>query len=151
MSSQDAHQGGDLYDMAAKGTKIPNDAGKMNLIPSVPRPDQLDEYNNRDLGDADLASAADNPIDIARQNKDMGATGEVVTGTGDQMPAGIEQKRLHYGTSNEPAAKGHGRDERHRTGGESEFERFAGEGAEVDLAPGEEGDTQDESRARKGA
>lgn len=150
MSSKDAHQGGDLYDMAAKGTKIPNDAGKMNLIPSVPRPDQLDESNNRDLGDADLASAADNPIDISRRNKDIGATGEVVTGTGDQLPAAIESKRLHFG-ANDPAAKGHDRADKHRKQKESDLERYAGEGAEIDLAPGEERDTQDEARARKGA
>jgi hypothetical protein len=150
MSSQDAHQGGDLFDMAAKGTKIPNDAGKMNIIPSVPRPDQLDEFNNTDLGDTDLAVAADNPIDIARRNKDMGATGEVVTGIGDQLPATIESKRLHYG-ANEPFAKGHDRADKHRRQNESDLERYAGEGAEVDLAPGEEKDTQDQARARKGA
>lgn len=150
MSAEDAHKGGDLYDMAAKGTQIPNDAGKMNLIPSVPRPDQLDEFNNRDLGDAELSVAADNPIDIARTNKDIGATGEVVTGTGDQLPAGIESKRLHYG-ANQPAAKGHDRDAKHGKQKESDLERYAGNGAEVDLAPGEERDTQDQARARKGA
>lgn len=123
MSSNDAHKGGDLYDMAKDGTKIPNDAGKLNLIPSVPRPDQMDETNNAGLGDPNLQTAADNPIDIARGNKDMGATGEVVSGTGDQMPAGIESKRLHYG-ANQPAAKGHQRDAKHGKE-ESDIERFA--------------------------
>ncbi|KAE9961250.1 hypothetical protein BLS_002896 [Venturia inaequalis] len=123
MSSKDAHQGGDLYDMAKDGTKIPNDAGKMNLIPSVPRPDQIEETNNDGLGDPNLQTAADNPIDIARGNKDMGTTGEVISGTGDQMPAGIESKRLHYG-ANQPAAKGHQRDAKHGKE-ESDIERFA--------------------------
>lgn len=61
----DPHQGGDLFDMAKDGTSIPNDAGKMNIIPSVPRPDQINDSPN-DLGAADLSSAADNPIDISR-------------------------------------------------------------------------------------
>ena len=38
MAPTDPHQGGDLFDMAKDGTSIPNDAGKMNLIPSKPRP-----------------------------------------------------------------------------------------------------------------
>jgi len=36
----DPKQGGDLSDMAASGTTVPNDAGKMNTLPSVPRPDR---------------------------------------------------------------------------------------------------------------
>ena len=63
--SSDPHQGGDLFDMAKDGTSIPNDAGKMNIIPSVPRPDQINDSPN-DLGAAGLSSAADNPIDISR-------------------------------------------------------------------------------------
>jgi len=51
--------------MAKDGTTMPNDAGKQNLIPSVPRPDQVTD-DSTDLGAADLASAADNPTDISR-------------------------------------------------------------------------------------
>lgn len=79
--------------MAKDGTKIPNDAGKMRIIPSVPRPDQMDETNNQGLGDPNLQTAADNAIDIARTSNDKGASGEVITGTGDQLPANIESKR----------------------------------------------------------
>ena len=69
MASQDPNpQGGSLTDMAVEGTKIPNDAGTQNTIPSVPRPDQItdpsDDPNN--LGATDLASAADNAQDISR-------------------------------------------------------------------------------------
>lgn len=67
--------------MAATGTTMPNDAGKMNLIPSVPRPGQGQDDNlggNRDS----LAAAADNATDIPRGTVDIGATGEVMTGTG---------------------------------------------------------------------
>lgn len=56
----------------------------------------------------------------------MGATGEVISGTGDQMPAGIESKRLHFG-ANQPAAKGHQRDAKHGKE-ESDIERFAEDG-----------------------
>jgi hypothetical protein len=145
MASSDPHTGGDLYDMAATGTKIPNDAGEMNLLPSVPRPDQLED---RDA--ADLQTAADNEIDIPRKNKDIGATGEVLTATGDQLPAVVEAKRLHLGP-NEPFAKGHDRLHKHARQNESELERYASEGAEVEAAPGEEEDEQDEIRDRKGA
>ena len=67
MSSTDPHQGGDLFDMAKDGTTMPNDAGKHNLIPSVPRPDQISDTPN-DLGASDLQRAADNPTDISRVN-----------------------------------------------------------------------------------
>ncbi|KAL9116268.1 MAG: hypothetical protein Q9187_007210, partial [Circinaria calcarea] len=65
MSSTDPHQGGDLFDMAKDGTTMPNDAGKQNLIPSVPRPDQISDSPN-DFGAPDLQRAAENPTDISR-------------------------------------------------------------------------------------
>lgn len=69
MAPSDPHpQGGDLSDMAAEGTTIPGDAGKMNLIPSVPRPDQIEDPN--DLGSADVEGAADNATDIPRVGLD---------------------------------------------------------------------------------
>lgn len=69
MAPSDPHpQGGDLSDMAAEGTTIPGDAGKMNLIPSVPRPDQIEDPN--DLGSADVEGAADNATDIPRVGVD---------------------------------------------------------------------------------
>lgn len=98
--------------MAATGTSIPNDAGAYNLIPSVPRPEQSSEnseaFNKGQLGAADLAGAADNATDMPRQPKDIGSTGEVVTGTGDQLPAQTESKRLHFG-ANDALSKGHDR------------------------------------------
>ena len=68
MAATDEHQGGNLFDMAKDGTTIPNDAGKHNLIPSVPRPDQMTDDNNfgNNLGAQDLAGAADNATDIPR-------------------------------------------------------------------------------------
>ncbi|MCJ1259233.1 hypothetical protein MMC24_007069 [Lignoscripta atroalba] len=148
MASSDPHQGGDLFDMAKDGTSIPNDAGKQNLIPSVPRPDQIEDPN--DLGAAGMEAAADNATDIPRRNKDIGTTGEVVTGTGDQMPAQVESKRLHMGANN-PLSKGHDRYDKHTRQKESDLERYAGEGAGVDRAPGEEDDDEDVVRDRKGA
>ena len=68
MAPTDPKQGGDLFDMAKDGTSIPNDAGKQNLIPSVPRPDQITDpaSDPNDLGAPDTASAADNATDISR-------------------------------------------------------------------------------------
>ncbi|MCJ1372328.1 hypothetical protein MMC20_003552 [Loxospora ochrophaea] len=152
MASSDPKQGGDLFDMAKDGTSIPNDAGQQNLIPSVPRPDQItdpaDDPNN--LGAANLAGAADNATDISRRTKDMGTTGEVITGTGDQLPAAAESKRMHFGANN-PLAKGHDRYDKHARQKESDLERYAGEGAGVDVPPGEEGLSADEIRDSKGA
>ena len=87
MSSSDSHQGGRLEDLAVEGTKIPNDAGVQNIIPSVPRPDQMAEnadFSKDNLGAADLQGAADNVTDMPRRNKDIGATSEVITGTGGE-------------------------------------------------------------------
>jgi hypothetical protein len=137
MSSSDAHKGGDLSDMAVHGTKIPNDAGKMNLIPSAPRPDQVNE-DSMDLGSATLAGAADNNTDIPRRNRDMGGTDEIITGTGDQMPPAVESKRLHYG-ANEPFSKGHDRTHKHARQTESDLERYQGDGADMEALPGDEG------------
>ena len=69
MASQDPNpQGGSITDMAVEGTKIPNDAGTQNIIPSVPRPDQITDPSNHpnNLGATDLAGAADNAQDISR-------------------------------------------------------------------------------------
>ncbi len=137
--------------MAVDGTKIPNDAGKQNVISSVPRPDQKSghsEFDSAGTGFAEPQSAADNATDLPRRNQDTGVTGEVVTGTGDQLPAEVETKRLHVGASN-PAAKGHDRVEKHATS-QSGVDRLAGEGVEVDAVPGEEEDSQDTIREKKG-
>lgn len=69
MTSQDPNpQGGSITDMAAEGTKVRNDAGTQNTIPSVPRPDQIADPSNdpNNLGATDLAGAADNAQDVSR-------------------------------------------------------------------------------------
>ncbi|KZF22245.1 hypothetical protein L228DRAFT_247893 [Xylona heveae TC161] len=93
--SSDAHTGGDLSDLAVKGTKIPNDAGIQNTIPSKPRPGQADVTNTSGgLGAENLAGAAENPKDMPAGPVDTGATGEVITGQGDQLPPGVEKKHF---------------------------------------------------------
>lgn len=79
--------------MAALGTKIPGDAGQQRTIPSVPRPDQRDPPPDQ-FSHPNPAHAADNAFDIPRSTKDRGATGEVMTGTGDQMTSNIEKKGI---------------------------------------------------------
>ena len=66
------------------------------------------------------------------------------------MPAGVEEKRLGQSIGGGPAAKGHPRDGKGRVKNETDRERFASEGAEVDSAVGEEGEDQDVLRERKG-
>ncbi|KAF2083547.1 hypothetical protein K490DRAFT_51381 [Saccharata proteae CBS 121410] len=145
----DPHQGGSLTDMAVNGTTVPGDAGKMNTIPSVPRPGQTTEQSELNpIGAADQHSAVDNPTDIPRSGKDMGATGGVITGTGDQLPATIESKRMHF-SPNDAKSKGHDRYDKHSQDKQG-LDKFAGSGATVQPAPGEEGDSQDAIRDRKG-
>ncbi|PYH80817.1 hypothetical protein BO82DRAFT_432960 [Aspergillus uvarum CBS 121591] len=130
------HRGGRLEDMAPSGTTIPNDAGLQNTIPSVPRPDQRAEhggFDNYGVAQPSAAFAADNATDMPRSARDMGATGEVLTGTGNSFPAEGESKRTFIGNQH-PGAKGHGRDLKHRNLNRSGFERFA---AEEDDAAGE--------------
>lgn len=65
--SSDPHTGGSITDMAVEGTSVPNDAGKMNTIPSKARPDQVaDRADPNDLGGSNLDSAATNASDIPR-------------------------------------------------------------------------------------
>lgn len=87
---QDPHAGGSLSEMAAGGTSIPNDAGEQRTVPSVPRPDQIEEnpqFDNRGTAEPNPAFAADNATDVARSTRDKGGTGEVITGTGNTIGA----------------------------------------------------------------
>ncbi|KAI0203689.1 hypothetical protein F4808DRAFT_457953 [Astrocystis sublimbata] len=78
---QDAHQGGDLFDMAKDGTKIPGDAGKMNIIPS-----KAPQAPANDLGSASLNTAAENAAGNVK------VVDDAVTGTGDSLPPSIFSK-----------------------------------------------------------
>ena len=61
-------QGGDLSEMAATGTSVPEDSAKPRVIPSVAKPGQVTDTTSdaNDLGATDLASAADNASDMPR-------------------------------------------------------------------------------------
>jgi len=133
--------------MAAQGTTIPSDSAAPRIIPSVPRPDQLDTSVAGGLNAPDQAAAADNATDMPRRHIDQGATGEVITATGDQLPAGVESKRLGEGGND--LAKGSTRYDRHTRNKESELESKAGEGAGIDEVPGEE-EIEGDTRGEKG-
>ena len=75
----DPHQEGDLSSMAPAGTTMPNDAGKMNVLPSVPRPDEGFDSKEEVI---DVNAAQRQGRDIPRSYRDISATGEVETGTG---------------------------------------------------------------------
>ena len=128
----DPHQGGSLSEMAPSGTSIPNDAGIQNIIPSVPRPDQRTEnagFDNQGLAEPTSVMAADNATDLPRSTRDVGMTGEVMSGAGDSMPAGIEAKRTQIGADH-PGAKGDMRNLKHGSHNKSAFERMAKEDAD---------------------
>lgn len=126
---QDPHQGGSLFDMAARGTSIPNDAGKMRTIPSVPRPDQRAEhflFDNEGIAQPSTATAADNATDMPRSTRDVGQSGEVLTGAGDSMPASVEAKRAYMG-ANVPGAGADLREQKHHRQNRGAFDRYAKE------------------------
>ncbi|EKG13366.1 hypothetical protein MPH_09392 [Macrophomina phaseolina MS6] len=160
--SSDPHTGGTLEQMAVKGTSIPNDAGVQNTIPSTSNPStdpsslqsSKTAYNGdpNPLGSRpDAQSGANNALDAPRSAADGGATGEVVSGTGAAVPATVETKRLDPSGGDRfqaVGAHGHAREAKQEKG-VGAFGRSAGEGAEAQPAPGEEGDAQDAVRDRK--
>ncbi|KAF6839850.1 hypothetical protein CMUS01_04139 [Colletotrichum musicola] len=78
-------QGGDLYDMAKDGTKVPGDAGKQNTIPSVPNPHQRDGEAAGGLGSTTLHGVADNS-NLAADEGRLTKVGEGITATGHDLP-----------------------------------------------------------------
>ncbi|KAI4860908.1 hypothetical protein F4820DRAFT_85813 [Hypoxylon rubiginosum] len=80
-------EGGDLSQMAKDGTSIPGDAGKQNIIRSVPNPDQKQQATGGGIGGASLNSAADNPIGGAKN-----ADNDAVTATGHSLPPSTAAK-----------------------------------------------------------
>lgn len=175
--ASDPHQGGRLEDMAAEGTKIPDDAGTQNVvcvshktylstslhvqlqhailtlsqIHSVPRPDQINP--DPSLAHANIAHGADNAFDIPRSVNDPGQTGEVLTGTGDQLNSNVEKKNLDD-ANKEPGAKGHDRGAKHalnRTDNPLDSLKHGAGSHNVEAAPGEEQLSQNELLEKRGA
>jgi hypothetical protein len=71
---------------------VPNDAGKLNTIPSVASPEQK-QPTAGGLGARSLAEAADNPISHEKESGHKGSgVGEVITGTGDSLPSSVTTK-----------------------------------------------------------
>jgi len=139
------NSGGDLFDLAEKGTTVPEDSAKPRFIPSVPRPDQIaSETDPNALGGRSLAEAADNASDIPRSAKDISAQ-DVLTGTGDTLPATVDSKRLHNvpgGVTHDNVAKGSTRMTAHKAQ-PNNFGGGASDGPKTDKAPGQE-DLSDE-------
>ncbi|KAF5023022.1 hypothetical protein F66182_4906 [Fusarium sp. NRRL 66182] len=87
----DPKQGGDLFQMAKDGTKIPGDAGKQNTIPSVPNPHQRDGEAGGGLGSTTLHGAADNAALAADEGRQSGV-GEGITASGHDIPLSVTGK-----------------------------------------------------------
>ena len=135
--------------MAVDGTSVPHDAGKMNTIPSVPNRHQASDAADG-LGAPTTASAADNPVDMPRGPGDKGAgVGEIITGTGDQMPGATSTKHTHFDGGN-PLAKGSQRYDKHTRDKQSDLDSGAQASHEVAPQPGEERMPQDQVRDSKG-
>lgn len=137
--NDDSHRGGKLEDMAPTGTTMPNDAGVQNTIPSKARPDQRDEdprFSYDGLALPTVPMAADNATDMPRSTRDVGQTGEVMTATGDSLPAEIETKRMRSQT-NDPGARGSLRDIKHAAKTRSRYDKFVGENPEDGQLVGE--------------
>ncbi|RAR08273.1 Nop-like protein [Stemphylium lycopersici] len=147
--SSDPHQGGRLEDMAATGTTVPGDAGKMNTIPSVPRPDQKDP--GVEFSHTNPLHAADNAFDIPRSVNDRGQTAEVISGIGDQMPANVEKKNLDDANF-DPRAKGHVQYAKHarQDNPMDSLKHGAGDHG-VQPAPGEEQESEESLLNKRGA
>lgn len=95
----EARRGGKLEEMAIHGTSIPSDSGTQHIIhPSRnKRVEKAYEASTTFKNPLD-PSLADNTVDIPSRS-DGGLTGEVVTGTGDQLPADVEAKRVGQDSS----------------------------------------------------
>ncbi|KAI1144380.1 hypothetical protein F5Y05DRAFT_364470 [Hypoxylon sp. FL0543] len=107
-------EGGDLNQMAKDGTSskfglhsilrlarmlmckciVPGDAGKQNVIPSVPNPDQKSRDASGGIGAAALHSAADNPIGAGKNADDsaISASGHSVPQSTAAKPSGAGGK-----------------------------------------------------------
>jgi hypothetical protein len=139
MSWNDPHHGGKLEDMAPTGTAMPNDAGSQNTISSNARPAQRWEdprFSYDGLALPTMPAAAENATDMPRSTRDVAQTGEVMTATGDSLPAEIETKRLQSQT-NDPGARGSLRNIKHATKTSSAYDKFVGENPEGGQVVGE--------------
>lgn len=139
MAGDDPHRGGTLSEMAPTGTTIPNDAGLQNIIPSKARRDQQGEdhrFSYDGIAQSSIASAADNATDMPQSTRDVGQSGEVMTGIGDSLPAEIETKNMHF-QANDPGTKGRVRTFKHAAKTTGAFGRLAGESSEGAQAVGE--------------
>ncbi|KAL2255120.1 hypothetical protein VTK26DRAFT_4071 [Humicola hyalothermophila] len=86
-------KGGNLFDMAKEGTKVPEDAAKPNVIPAGPKP-----------GEKETGGGL--------EENTLGATslGEVVSASGGELPEDIGQKYSRGGGTQraERHSAGHG-------------------------------------------
>ncbi|KAL8746000.1 MAG: hypothetical protein Q9190_001926 [Brigantiaea leucoxantha] len=140
-SQQDPHpQGGSLSDMAVEGTTVPSDSATQRTLPSVPRPGQatLSSEDPNDLGTTDLAGQADNAQDMPRSTRDKAPTADIITGTGDAMPAEAASKRAHE-LGNPDLSKGHARYDKHVRQKGSDYEQGAAGGLDEDAEGVSEG------------
>ncbi|KAH9903995.1 hypothetical protein F4778DRAFT_780678 [Xylariomycetidae sp. FL2044] len=98
--SKEAKEGGDLSQWAKDGTSVPNDAGKQNVLPSVPNPHQKYEDSSGGLGATSLNTAADNPAGYGA------ADDNAISATGHPVPTTMTEKYSKAGGKERPPSKG---------------------------------------------
>jgi hypothetical protein len=104
-----------------------------------------------DQAHANLAHAADNAFDIPRSVNDRGQSGEILTGTGDQLSSNIEKKNLDDADF-DPRAKGHDRYAKHaKQDNPMDSLKYGAVSHDVEAAPGEELETQEALLEKRGA
>lgn len=141
---------GNISDMAVSGTTIDPSAAAPRTIRSVPNPGQAQQADDPDYNSSTgLAGAATNSTDIPRSTRDTATTGEVETISGRPLDASVESKRLTNSAGDKDLAKGSLRYEKHARQNGADEERLAGQGPEVEAAPGEEEVGQEELRDRR--
>ncbi|KXX78585.1 hypothetical protein MMYC01_204515 [Madurella mycetomatis] len=77
-------QGGNLFDMAKEGTKVPEDAAKLNVVPAGTKPSQKGEGSAGGLG------VSDNTLGTS-------SLPEIVSAAGGHLPEDIGQKYSREG------------------------------------------------------
>ncbi|KAJ5287843.1 hypothetical protein N7478_003529 [Penicillium angulare] len=120
------HAGGSIAQMPPNGTTIPNDTSKQNAIPSVPRPEQRNDYFGFNIGQSNSASTDSKRAEIPRSTYDRGKSDEAITPTGESIPASVESKHNYLGTDLLGGSTDT-RNTKNRRMSRSEFDQFVGD------------------------
>ncbi|KAJ5500132.1 hypothetical protein N7453_009183 [Penicillium expansum] len=93
-------------------------------VDATPRPARRESrLRNEGIAKPSTAMVADNTTDLPRSTRDVGESGDVISGTGNSMSAGVEAKHAYMGP-NHHAGHGDTRDFKRSKYGRSVIERY---------------------------